>query len=170
MYAQLILILTAAVGLTITARSESLSPQSEIDLAKPQHYFNDYASLIDARTAEELNQRLEDFERQTSNQILVVIYRSSPANASVENFALDAFRAWKPGQKGKNNGVILFIFVQDRKIRLETGLGLKQALPDSLCQRIISEQIAPRFKTGDFKAGLTAAINSIVAAIRDAHK
>jgi hypothetical protein len=136
---------------------------------KPTRYFNDYASVVDSQTAEKLNRQLADFERQTSNQILVVIYRSLPVNASIEDFALDAFRVWKPGRKGKNNGVILFIFVQDRKIRIETGLGLEQALPDSLCQKIVSDQIAPRFRTGDFNGGLAAAINSIVTATRDAY-
>ena len=137
--------------------------------SKPPLYFNDYASLVDSATAQQLNQRLEDFERQTSNQILVVIYPNLPADTAIEDFALDAFRAWKPGQKGKNNGVILFIFVQDRKIRIETGLGLEHELPNSLCKTIISDQIGPRFKAGDFNGGLNAAIDSIVTATRDAY-
>src|SRR5271166_2052183 len=82
---------------------------------------------------------------------------------------LDAFRAWKPGQKSKNNGVILFIFVQDRKIRIETGLGLEHELPNSLCKTIISDQIGPRFKAGDYNGGLNAAIDSIVTATRYAY-
>ena len=77
-----------------------------------------------------------------------------------------AFRAWKPGQKSKNNGVILFIFVQDRKIRIETGLCLEHELPNSLCKIIISDQIGPRFKAGDYNGGLNAAIDSIVTATR----
>ena len=179
----LILIVIATVGLIIIARSEGSLSQSEIAptgsqkadplaadvLAKPRRYFNDYASLIDPKTAQQLDKRLEDFERQTSNQILVVIYPNLPADTAIEDFALDAFRAWKPGQKGKNNGVILFIFVQDRKIRIETGLGLEHELPNSLCKTIISDQIGPRFKAGDFNGGLNAAIDSIVTATRDAY-
>ena len=148
MSANLQLILIATVGLTIIARSEGSLSQSEIAptasqktdalvadvLAKPRYYFNDYASLIDPKTAQQLNKRLEDFERQTSNQFLVVIYPNLPADTAIEDFALEAFRAWKPGQKGKNNGVILFIFVQDRKIRIQTGLGLEHELPNSLLQ------------------------------------
>ncbi len=120
----LILIVIATVGLIIIARSEGSLSQSEIAptgsqkadplaadvLAKPRRYFNDYASLIDPKTAQQLDKRLEDFERQTSNQILVVIYPNLPADTAIEDFALDAFRAWKPGQKGKNNGVILLYF------------------------------------------------------------
>jgi len=137
---------------------------------KPSHYFNDYASLSDPRTAQQLDQRLEDFERQTSNQILVVIYPALPAEAAIEDFAQDAFRAWKPGQQGRNNGAILFVFVKDRKMRLQTGYGLEGALPDAICKRIISDEIAPRFQSGDFGGGMTAAVNAMIAATRGEYK
>jgi uncharacterized protein len=138
--------------------------------AKPAHYFNDYASLIDERTAQQLDQRLEDFERQTSNQILVVIYPSLPADAAIEDFTQDAFRAWKPGQKGRDNGAILFVFVKDRKMRIQTGYGLEGALPDAICKRIISDEMAPRFRAGDFAGGMTAAVDAMIAATRGEYK
>jgi uncharacterized protein len=138
--------------------------------AKPPRYFNDYASLIDSRTAQQLDQQLEDFERQTSNQILVVIYPSLPADAAIEDFTEDAFRAWKPGQAGRNNGAILFVFVKDRKMRIQTGYGLEGALPDAICKRIISDEMAPRFQAGDFAGGMTAAVNAMIAATRGEYK
>jgi uncharacterized protein len=138
--------------------------------AKPAHYFNDYASLIDPRTAQQLDQRLQDFERQTSNQILVVVYPSLPADAAIEDFTQDAFRAWKPGQKGRDNGAILFVFVKDRKMRIQTGYGLEGALPDAICKRIISDEMAPRFKAGDFNGGMTAAVDAMIAATRGEYK
>jgi uncharacterized protein len=137
---------------------------------KPTRYFSDYASLIDPATAQKLDQRLEDFERQTSNQILVVIYKSLPADAALEDFTQDAFRAWKVGQQGRNNGAVLFVFVNDRKMRIQTGYGLEGALPDAICKRIISDEMAPRFKTGDFAGGLTAAVNAMIAATRGEYK
>jgi uncharacterized protein len=138
--------------------------------AKPAHYFNDYASLIDATTAQQLDQRLQDFERQTSNQILVVIYPSLPADATLEDYTQDAFRAWKPGQQGRNNGAILFVFVKDRKMRIQTGYGLEGALPDAICKRIISDEMAPRFQAGDYGGGITAAVNAMIAATRGEYK
>ena len=138
--------------------------------AKPARYFNDYAALIDPRTAQQLDQRLEDFERQTSNQILVVIYPCLPADSSVEDFTQDAFRAWKPGQSGRNNGAMLFVFVKDRKMRIQTGYGLEGALPDAICKRIISDEMAPRFQAGDFAGGMTAAVNAMIAATRGEYK
>jgi uncharacterized protein len=133
---------------------------------KPTRYFNDYAGLVRPETAQRLNQQLADFERQTSNQILVVIYPSLPGDSTVEDFAQDAFRAWKPGQPSRNNGAILFMFVKDRKLRIQTGYGLEGALPDAICKRIISDQIAPRFQIGDFDGGLTAGVNAMIAATR----
>jgi uncharacterized protein len=137
---------------------------------KPTRYFNDYASLIDSGTAQQLNQRLEDFERQTSNQILVVIYQSLPADTAMEDFTQDAFRAWKIGQSGRNNGAVLFVFVKDRKMRIQTGYGLEGALPDAICKRIISDEMAPRFQAGDFAGGVSAAVNAMIAATRGEYK
>jgi uncharacterized protein len=133
---------------------------------KPTRYFNDYARLVRPETAQRLNQQLAGFERQTSNQILVVIYPSLPGDSTVEDFAQDAFRAWKPGQQSRNNGAILFMFVKDRKLRIQTGYGLEGALPDAICKRIISDQIAPRFQIGDFDGGLSAGVNAMIAATR----
>jgi uncharacterized protein len=134
--------------------------------AKPARYFNDFANLVRPETAQGLNQQLASFERQTSNQILVVIYPSLPADTALEDFTQDAFRAWKPGQQDRNNGAILFMFVKDKKLRIQTGYGLEGALPDAICKRIISDQIAPRFRAGDFDGGLTAGVNAMIAATR----
>jgi uncharacterized protein len=133
---------------------------------KPPRYFNDFASLVDSQAAEKLNRQLEDFERQTSNQILVVVYPSLSPDAAIEDFTQDAFRAWKPGQQGRNNGAILFVFVKDRKMRIQTGYGLEGALPDAICKRIISDEITPRFQARDFAGGLAAGVNAMIAATR----
>jgi len=156
--------LLAAFGLFVVHSMAAAVP------AKPTHYFNDYASLIDPRTAEQLDQRLEEFERQSSNQILVVIYRSLPADTAIEDYTQDAFRAWKVGQQGRNNGAVLFVFVKDRKMRIQTGYGLEGALPDAICKRIISDEMAPRFQAGDFAGGMTAAVNAMIAATRGEYK
>jgi uncharacterized protein len=133
---------------------------------KPTRYFNDFAGLVSGSTAQRLNQKLADFERETSNQILVVIYPSLPADTTVEDYAQDLFRAWKPGQKGRDNGAIFFIFVKDRKLRIQTGYGLEGALPDVICKRIIADQVGPRFKKGDFDGGVSAAADAMIAATR----
>jgi len=139
--------------------------ENAVTPSKLERYFNDLASLVSLEAAERLNQQLAEFDRHTSNQILVVIYSSLPPDAAIEDFAQDAFRAWKPGQKGINNGAILFIFVKDRKMRIQTGYGLEGALSNTICKRIITDEIAPRFQAGDFSGGLTAAVNAMIVAI-----
>ena len=82
--------------------------------------------------------------------------------------------AWRgpgrSGKKDKNNGAVLFVFVQDHKMFLQVGYGLEGVLPDALCKRIIDEQISPRFKAGDFDGGLTAGVPSILAATKGEYK
>jgi uncharacterized protein len=74
------------------------------------------------------------------------------------------------GQKDRNNGAVLFVFVQDHTLFIEVGYGLEGVLPDALCKRIIDEQITPRFKAGDFDGGLTAGVQSILAATKGEYK
>jgi uncharacterized protein len=79
-------------------------------------------------------------------------------------------RSWQAGLKDKNNGAVLFVFVQDHKMFLQVGYGLEGVLPDALCKRIIDEQISPRFKAGDFDGGLTAGVQAILAATKGEYK
>jgi uncharacterized protein len=136
----------------------------------PAAYFNDYANIISTGTASQLNSTLENFERQTSEQILVAIYLKMQSDSSIEDYTVRVARDWKVGQKDKNNGAVLFVFVKEHKVYLQVGYGLEGVLPDALCKRIISEQIAPRFKAGDFDGGLTAGVQSIIAATKGEYK
>jgi uncharacterized protein len=136
----------------------------------PAAYFNDYANVVSSGTASQLNQTLQNFERQTSEQILVAVYPKMQSDSSVEDYTVRVARSWQAGQQGKNNGAVLFVFVQDHKMFLQVGYGLEGVLPDALCKRIISEQITPRFKAGDFDGGLTAGVQSIIAATKGEYK
>jgi uncharacterized protein len=157
-----ILVLFLSLAVCVLA-AEKLPPA-------PARYFNDYASLVRPEVAEQLNRQLADFERQTSNQILVVIYPKFPSETSLEDYTQQVARSWKAGTNGRDNAAILFVFVQDRKIRIEVGRDLEGALPDVICKRIISEQIAPRFRQGDFEGGISAGITAIMAATKGEYK
>lgn len=137
---------------------------------RPAKYFNDYAGMVSAQTAEHLNRMLEDFEKQTSSQILVAIFPKLPENSALEDFTFRAADAWKPGQKGKDNGAILFIFRDDRKMRIEVGYGLEGAIPDSVAASIINNEITPRFRAQDFEGGVTAGVNALLQAARGEYK
>ena len=143
---------------------------AEVIPLAPAAYFNDYAHVVSDTTASQLNQTLENFERQTSEQIVVAVFPTMQSDSSVDDYAVRVFRAWKVGQKDKNNGAVLFVFVQDHRMFIQAGYGLESVLPDALCKRIIDEQIAPRFKAGDFDGGLTAGVQGILAATKSEYQ
>jgi uncharacterized protein len=143
---------------------------AEVIPPSPAQYFNDYAQVVAPATGLQLNQTLEAFERQSSEQIVVAVFPKMQSDSSIEDYTIRVFRTWAVGQKAKNNGAALFVFIQDHKIFLQVGYGLEGALPDALCKQIIDEQISPRFKTGDFDGGLTAGVQSIIAAAKGEYK
>jgi uncharacterized protein len=132
----------------------------------PTAYFNDYAGVVSAGTAAQLNQTLENFERQSSDQIVVAIFPKMQSDSSIDDYTVRVARSWQVGQKGKNNGAVLFVFVQDHQMFIEVGYGLEGVLPDALCKRIIDEEITPRLRAGDFDSGLTAGVQAMLAAVQ----
>ncbi|MDB4793688.1 TPM domain-containing protein, partial [Methylacidiphilales bacterium] len=133
---------------------------------KPDRYFTDQAGVVDAGTADAINRQLDQFERDTSNQILVAIYPSLPPNAEVYQYGTQVAASWAPGQKNKNNGAVLFVFIQDHKIYIAVGRGLEGVLPDAICNRIISQQITPLFRQGNYAGGIQAGVNAMLAATK----
>lgn len=143
-----------------------LTYAAEVIPSAPKQYFNDYAGVVSSATVASLNQTLEEFERATSSQILVVVFPKMQSDSSIEDYTVRVAQAWKVGQKAKDNGAVLFVFTGNRKMFLQVGYGLEGALPDALCKRIIEDEITPLFKTGDYNGGLTAGVNAILAATK----
>ena len=143
---------------------------AEVIPAKPTRYFNDYALTVKPETADRLNGELADLERSSSNQILVVIYPALQTDSAVDDYCLRVYRSWQVGQKDKNNGAVLFVFVQNHKLWIQTGRGLEGALPDATCKDITADVIAPRFKAGDYDGGLTAGVDAMIAATKGEYK
>jgi uncharacterized protein len=137
---------------------------------RPTKYFNDYAGMVSAQTAERLERTLEDFEKQTSSQILVAIFPKLPDNSALEDFTIRVAEGWKPGQQGRDNGAILFIFRDDRKMRIEVGYGLEGPIPDSVAASIINNEITPRFRAQNFDGGVTAGVTALLQAARGEYK
>ncbi len=132
----------------------------------PKRYFNDYASLVDAPIADRLNSRLEGFERETSNQLVVAIFPKLPENTYLEDFTVKTAQAWGVGGRQRDNGIVLFIFAADRKLRIEVGYGLEGRVPDSVAAAIIRDQIRPAFKTGNYAAGISRGIDALISATK----
>ena len=137
---------------------------------KPARYVTDRADVLGPGGAEALNAKLEQFERDTSNQVLVWIDRKIPEGFTLEDFTVRAGQKWGAGQKQEDNGAILFVFTEDRKMRIEVGYGLEGVLPDVTAQRILDNEVRPRFRAGDFPGGVNAGADAIMAAIRGEYK
>ncbi len=131
----------------------------------PKAYFNDYAGLVPPGDAQRLDEKLRDFEKQTSNQVLVAVFPELPS-PSLEDFTNRTAESWRAGRQDVDNGVVFFVFVRDRKMRIETGYGLEGALPDALASRILGDEVVPRFQRGDWAGGLEAGIDAILRATK----
>lgn len=138
--------------------------------AKPAGYFNDYAGVVGRPTALELNEELAQFERDTSTQIVVAIYRTMESESSVADYTQRVGQTWGVGQKGHNNGAVLFVFVENHQMFIQTGYGVEGALPDATCFDITHNVIAPHFKEGDYEGGLRAGVTAMMQAVRGEYK
>jgi uncharacterized protein len=130
----------------------------------------DKASALSSDTAARLEQRLESFEKETSNQFLVYTERVVPDGTTLEEYTVACAQAWKAGQTQRKNGMILFVFPGSRKVRLEVGYGLEGAMPDVLARRVLDEQVLPRFRTGDYDGGISAGVEAAIAATKGEYK
>ena len=143
---------------------------AEVIPPKPAKYFNDYAGVVSSATAARLNSQLEQFERDSYNQIVVAVYPKMQSDSAIEEYTVRVANAWQVGQKDKRNGAVLFVFIQDHKMFLQVGYGLEGAIPDITSKRIIEDEIKPHFKAQDFDGGLTAGVNAIIAASKGEYK
>jgi uncharacterized protein len=139
---------------------------AEVIPPAPRNHFNDYAGVVSPAAAGPLNAQLEQFERDTSDQILVVIYPHMQSDSSIEDYTVRIAQSWGVGQRDRKNGAVLFIFSQDRRLYVQVGYGLEGVLPDALCKQIIEGEITPRFRAGDFTGGVQAGVRALLAAVR----
>lgn len=126
--------------------------------------IHDQADILSASFEGDLEQQLKSHEDSTSNQIAVLIVPTL-ANVPIEDYAFRVAEAWKLGQADKDNGVLLLVAVNDRKVRIEVGEGLEGVLPDAVCNQIIRNEIAPRFRQQDYEGGIRAAVTAMILAI-----
>jgi len=124
------------------------------NLPVPSTHVADYASVIDAATRQNLDLWLTELEQKTGAQVIALTI-TSLGDEPIESFTRDvAQNKWKLGQKGKDNGVLICVAVNDRKYRIEVGYGLEGALPDSWCGSVAREFFVPNFRRGHFGEGI----------------
>lgn len=154
----------ALVSVVSTARAAIPTPPA------PKSHFNDYANYIPVDRARALDARLAQFERDTSNQLVVAIYPGLPPGAALEDYTVRAAQAWGVGQKQRDNGAVLFVFVADRALRIEVGYGLEGSLTDAVAHSIIENELKPNLRAGRPAEALDAAVTAMMAATRGEYR
>jgi uncharacterized protein len=143
---------------------------AEVIPPKPDRYFNDYAGVVSNNAALRFNEQLAQFERESSDQIVVAVFPKMQSDSDIADYTQRVAQAWGVGQKEKRNGVVLFVFIQDRKIFIQVGYGLEGALPDATAFDITERKMKPLFRAGNYEAGLATGIELICKAIRGEYK
>ena len=143
---------------------------TEVIPPKPTGYFNDYAGVVSKEAAHRFNEQLAQFERDTSNQVVVAVFPKMQSDSDVADYTQRVAQAWGVGQKDRRNGVVLFVFTEDRQMFIQVGYGLEGALPDITAFDITEYHIKPYFRVGDYEGGLATGIDLICKAVLGEYK
>ncbi|MDK9706483.1 MAG: TPM domain-containing protein [Desulforhopalus sp.] len=136
-----------------------------IEVPKLIARVNDYAAILSPATRQQLEDSLAKLEREESTQIAVLTITSLQGEV-LEEFSLKVAETWRLGQKGRDNGALLLIAKNDRKLRIEVGYGLEGRLTDLAAGRIIRDVITPRFREGNFDLGVSDGVAAMISAVR----
>ena len=143
---------------------------AEVIPPRPDRYFNDYAGVVSNEAALRFNEQLAQFERETSDQVVVAVFPKMQSDSDVADYTQRVAQTWGVGQKDRRNGVVLFVFIEDRKMFIQVGYGLEGVLPDATAFDITERHIKPLFRAGNDEAGLATGIDLICKAIRGEYK
>jgi uncharacterized protein len=124
----------------------------------------DGPGVLSVPVREGLDLRLAAYEKATGHQVLVWI-GASTGETPLEDWTVRTFAAWKVGRKGMDDGLVLFLFASDRKLRIEVGYGLEGQVPDAIASRIAREAITPRLAAGDWDGAITAGVGQLLATL-----
>lgn len=130
----------------------------------PAHWVTDEAGFLSPGVGAALDARLRDYQARTGHQVVVWI-GGSTGGVPIEDFTVRAFAAWKVGRKGLDDGLAIFLFALDRKVRFEVGYGLEGQVPDAIASRIIGEVMVPRLKAGDHDGAVTHGVEATLAVV-----
>jgi uncharacterized protein len=124
----------------------------------------DQANVIPPETQAALAPKLADLEARSGIQLVVATVASLDGQ-EIEPYANELFRTWQLGEKAKNNGVLLLVAPNERRVRIEVGYGLEGTLTDALSKVIITNAVAPRFQAGDFGGGVSRGVDDIITVL-----
>lgn len=130
----------------------------------PSDWVTDEVGFLSAPVRRSLNERLSRYERETGRQVIVWVGRTTDG-VPLEEWAVRTFEAWGIGHKGKDDGLALFVFADERRLRIEVGYGLEGLVPDAVANRIIQEEAVPRLRAGDADGAISATMSTVLAAL-----
>ena len=139
---------------------------AEVIPPKPPGYIHDAAGVVSKEAALRFNEQLAQFERETSNQIVVAVYPKMQTDSDIADYTQRIAQAWGVGQADRRNGAVLFVFKEDRKMFIQVGYGLEGVLPDVTAFDITERRIKPRFRANDYEGGLATGIELMMQAVR----
>lgn len=128
---------------------------------KPLNYVTDNAGVLNTQQQSALNSKLKAFEDSTTNQLFIYV-TSDIGGVSLTDHCQEIFNTWEIGRKGKDNGVLVAIVVDQKQFRIHTGYGLEGALPDILTKKIQDEVMRPHFKKGDYFTGISEGVDQLI--------
>lgn len=132
--------------------------------ARPNAFVQDYAKMLSPEQVKNLENKIESFEKNTTNEIAVVTVPSLDGD-TIENLAQEIFTKWGIGKKDKNNGVLLIVSLADHKARIHTGYGVEGDLTDIGTSYIQNDVLIPAFKNGDYYTGINGAVDKMIEAL-----
>jgi len=140
--------------------SSSLLAQ-EASFPSPRGYINDFANLIEDEDAQKLNALAAALEQKTTAQLAVVTLKTTEPY-EIQDYSVRLFEQWKIGQAGKDNGILLLVAIDDKKVWITPGYGLEGAIPDAEASKVYRNIIVPYFKKGEFSKGIVAGSIALV--------
>ena len=140
------------------------SARAEVAVPPLKAHVTDLTGTLSAPQIQTLESRLSDFERNKGSQIAVLMLPSAGPE-TIEQYSIRVAEAWKIGRARVDDGVILVVAKNDRRLRAEVGRGLEGAIPDALAKRVVSDVITPHFRSGDFYGGLLAGTDALMKLI-----
>jgi len=146
--------------------NEPLLAQTTPAIPRLTQYATDLTGTLSQGELASLSEKLDQFDRSTSTQIVVLIVATT-GEIPLEDFTLKVAELNKIGRARKDNGALLFIAKSDRRMRIEVGRGLEGVLPDILAGQIIRNEISPRFREGDYYGGISAGVEAMFKATRN---
>ncbi|MEI3802016.1 uncharacterized protein SAMN05660461_6394 [Chitinophaga ginsengisegetis] len=139
----------------LLANAQNIPPRPN-----PPTLVNDFAGVLLKTEDDALEQKVVAYFDSTSTQIAIVTLKSI-GDYDISQVSLKILRDWGIGTKGKNNGILILVSVEDRKIRIETGYGMEGVVPDAVANQIIAQIIKPAFREGHYYQGLDGAVEAI---------